>query len=222
MPSKVSDKFIRFLNMVRKQAKLSTRELGQVLGKSAMYVSYLENGKIKTIDFDTAYTMLEAIYNKNPFVSGVVDGDSSPEALITDMLINTFGIEPEDLIRRRFEDEEKKQEAWESEIREIKKRTMTLSSLLDPEESPHAKELLDLMLQLARMDMDSETLECFNDCLTALKHPKLKEAVTLFFATLLPMDYGNRYPKKLTDEHEQYINSINQALIDGKYIKEEV
>lgn len=108
MPSKVTDKFIRFLNTVRKQAKLTTRDLGQILGKSAMYVSYLENGKIKTIDFDTAYTMLETINNKHQFVSGTVDGDSSPKILISDMLINTFGIEPEEVIRKRFEDEEKK------------------------------------------------------------------------------------------------------------------
>lgn len=115
----------------------------------------------------------------------------------------------------------KKQEEWEMKVKEIKNRTLLLSSLLDPE-SPYAKDLLDVMLQLAKMDIDSETLDGLNDFLTALKHPKFKEAVVLFFASLLPIDIGTKYLTNPTDKQEQYMNSIHKALIDSEYIKEEI
>jgi len=108
--SKVTEKFMKFFATVRNQANVSTRELGELMGKSPMYISYIESGKTKTINFDTAVKMLVYINSKKQFISGRIDGNTDTTVLIMNMLIDTFGIEPEELIKQREKWEESEEQ----------------------------------------------------------------------------------------------------------------
>ena len=95
MENQVSQKFVEYLKRVRKQGKVTVRELADAIGRSSSYISHLENGRIKSIDFDTAFDMLYYINEK----SHKVIGKEIPRNLgngLYSLLYDTFGIYPND------------------------------------------------------------------------------------------------------------------------------
>lgn len=135
--NKVPVDFPRFLNMVRNKAKVTTRELGNAINKSANYISLLENRKIKTIDFDVAYEMLKYINHKKAFING---ND------VSNILIETFNIKPQNLIDEELEEVER------LELLKIKEQELQSKKLKQLEEliDINNMEILDIAIKLCQ------------------------------------------------------------------------
>jgi transcriptional regulator with XRE-family HTH domain len=206
----VSDTFTRFLKMVRNQAKISTRELAEVANKSTAYVSILENGKIKTIDFTTAYKMLEYINEKKPFITGSINGDSSSGTLVLDMLINRFNIMPEEFIERELIEAENQQKEKLDELKKIGEKMGIIRSLIDEEY------LVDLLLVIAQANIDQSYARVLSNCLSILTNPK--KAMPLRVLENIITSNPGVFSPCLDNKHiEDYYREMEQLQIKYNY-----
>lgn len=86
---------------------VSTRHLGKEVGKSTNYISSLLLGKIKTIEYDTAYQLVKVL---------------TPGIDAEKLLIEDFGIEPDAVIEKRMKEAEKEQEYLLERIKHAEKQ----------------------------------------------------------------------------------------------------
>lgn len=196
--NKVSEIFIQFLKKVRTQAKVNTRELALVAGKSNAYVSILESGKIKTIDFETAYAMLEYINKKKTFLL---------EADIFELLTDHFHIYPQDYWDKVVEEQERTQEQQIEELKRINDKLDIITAFVDKEE------LADLLLLLTQAKLLDDEVGILNDCFKVIRDQAKNKALYTLVDILSP-SWGRTggYP----DNHPFYVE-LNSLLIKYKF-----
>jgi transcriptional regulator with XRE-family HTH domain len=207
----VSDTFIRFLKMVRTQAKISTRELAEVANKSNAYVSILENGKIKTIDYTTAYKMLVYLNEKKPFITGSINGDTSSGALIHDMLIRRFDILPEEDIQREIMEAENRDRIKLEELKIVGDKLNIIKSMVEDEY------LADTLLVITEAKLEYLDVRVLTSCLPIIKNSNKVKALKMFVDILNPKT-GIYIPHLNSEKNKEFYTEIEQLLIDYKFI----
>ena len=203
--NQVSDTFIRFLKTVRNQAKITTRELAGVVNKSNAYVSILESGKIKTIDFETAFKMLDYVNQKKPFIMGNINGDSSSSALIFDMLISRFNILPQDYIEKALQATEDRQIVKMEELQRIGDKLGIISSLVDEED------LVDLLLAITQANLGNDDIYVLKSCLSIIQDPNKRMALYVFEDIMSP-DWGTTNPHLKNEKDTEFYKEMKQLL----------
>jgi hypothetical protein len=94
----VSKKFINYIQFCLDKENISTRELSEKLEKSSAYISQVLTQKIRTITYENAFSILKEFMPGN-------------DSVIESMLIEQFGIEPDEIIESRLKiDEENETE----------------------------------------------------------------------------------------------------------------
>lgn len=102
MKQNIPDSFVSYLKYYMEKNSFSTRKLSKHINKSTNYISSILLGKIKTIEFKTALKIVEVL---NPQINAV------------ELLIDNFGIEPDEVILKRIQEAE---ESYEKKLEDIK------------------------------------------------------------------------------------------------------
>jgi transcriptional regulator with XRE-family HTH domain len=77
----LSYKFTKGLRLIREKADMGSKELSRLIGKGDAYISQIENGRIKNVDYETAFQILKAVNFKEDQIEDTLDwyGIKSPE-----------------------------------------------------------------------------------------------------------------------------------------------
>ena len=221
LKNEVTESFRRFLKKVRLEAEVTTRELANVIGKSPMYISQLENGKVKTIKFDTAMAILEYIYRKKPFISGSMNGDDSPNGLIFNMLVNTFMIKPEQWYEDEIERNKQEQERFMKELERIDMKFDLLKTMIKVEDI----ELVDVMLKIGKLDREYlgfYTVDFLNSILDMLED---KDYIHLLFLINLGCQTLRNElwvkPFEISEKDKEFLKKLQNLIIEYTNFKGE-
>lgn len=199
---------MRFLKMVRKQAKINTRELAEVVGKSNAYISILETGKIKTIEFNTAYKLLEYINSKKPFVSD--DG-----LAIYELLTDHFDIYPQDYWNKELEAEQIRQEQQIQQFERIGDKISKISAFVDDED------LADLLLLLAQSKLDDCEIEILNNCFNVSRDETKSKALYDLINILTTTPGWGQTGHYKTNKDKSFYNELEELLTKYKFVEGE-
>lgn len=113
----MNPKLLAFLIDARNRAKISTKKLSKEIGKSSAYISALENGRIKSISFDTVFEILKSINKRTYHIIGRPEDFKNPDEVLREFIVDKLGIFPDEMINRMQE------EANASEKRKIEDMT---------------------------------------------------------------------------------------------------
>lgn len=102
MKQNIPDSFVSYIKYYMGKTGMSTRELSKKINKSTNYISSILLKKIQTIEFKTALAIVETL---NPQINAV------------ELLIENFGIEPDEFILKRIQEAE---ESYERKLEDIK------------------------------------------------------------------------------------------------------
>ncbi|WP_038112167.1 helix-turn-helix domain-containing protein [Tuberibacillus calidus] len=191
--------FGQTLRYLRKKAKIGSRELSRKIGKGDAYVSHIENGRIKNLDYETAYQLLKNVGYEESEINGFLEifGIVDPEL-------------EEDLLKQLIKKDEEKQRVLSDPDYQVSQfddwyyeDKKTLYNLLD-NINKSLKNLIDHDYSLAY-----EIIKNLNN----LVLPRTKEEFK-FFRELMSFDYSDfsfsdedrekiiKYIKQLTKQSE--------------------
>lgn len=90
--------FGKELKKIRTNAGISSKVLSSKVGKAVTYVSQLENGKIKSPDFETCFKLLEELGVEHGKIEGILDyfGIISPQREKADLELSIKLMEQEE------------------------------------------------------------------------------------------------------------------------------
>lgn len=111
----IPDSFVSYIKYYIGKTGISTRELSKRVNKSTNYISSILLGKIQTIEFNTALKIVETL---NPQINAV------------ELLIENFGIEPEEFIMKRIQEAEESYERKLEDIKEVEEISENISQNL--------------------------------------------------------------------------------------------
>ena len=144
MKNKVTNQFRRYLKTVREKSKITVRELGEAIVRNGVYISRIENGKINTIDFDTAFQMLKYINDKSYMVFGKPEDIKDPARLLHDFLVHDLGILSDEYLNQQIKEQERRKKERLEEYHQLDGKLSKLEALLEPEQ----EYLVDVVLEL--------------------------------------------------------------------------
>ncbi|GEM_PF-1774687 len=131
--------FITHLRRTRRKANLTTKELSLRIGKSQSYISHLEKGRIKSIDFDLAKKILLELNRKKLSEMSDPKDLNNYKQTLEEKLKNVFTIFPKEEVLAKEKMEIERLQKLHDKIDQLK------------EEMHYDQEyIIDLLIKLLR------------------------------------------------------------------------
>jgi len=207
MKQRVPANFINYVKFYLERSDISSRKLGKEIGMSSNYVSSLLLGKIKTISYDTAYKLIKAL---------------TPGVDVERLLIEDFGIEPDELIEKRMEEMEKEQEHLIQRIKQAEEEAEKLKNdLMADLVNNQAFEKLDIIKEIISEPLHSDYFKLLEVIKYLRKHKTDKYGLLLLVADELyhavGMVFGEFIEVRKNEEDLKHKISkfLGEVLADG-------